>query len=129
MAPAGQPVKEGDPIFNSIPAPPSSNCQQKDAAFVQAQATSTNRLPRPTSPPSRIRAISPTRNFNVEKARLQASKTEIVSRSKARKQDRSGSRQQETEGRRSYVDLHAVADKSKLASLTACAIRPKPMST
>ena len=57
---------------------PSSSLQEKDAALSQAQATLDQAVAQAASPPSRTSSDLADAKFNVEKARLEASKQEIV---------------------------------------------------
>jgi multidrug efflux pump subunit AcrA (membrane-fusion protein) len=92
---------------------------QKEAALRQAQATLEQALAQSKITGEQDQTDLADANFTVERARLEASKQEIVSRlqGEASKIDY-GVAQQKLKVQEATVDLHATSDRSRIASLT-----------
>ena len=92
---------------------------QKEAALRQAQATLDQALAQSKITSEQDKTELADANFTVERARLEASKQEIVSRlqGESAKID-FGVAQQKLKVQEATVDLHATSDTSKIASLT-----------
>ena len=119
LAPAGQPVKEGQPIIKFDSSASEQQLQQKDAALRQAQATLEQELSQERITAEQDKSDTADAQFNVEKARLQASKTEIVSRIQSEEDKIDlGLAEEKLKVQQATVDLHAASEKSKIASLT-----------
>jgi multidrug efflux pump subunit AcrA (membrane-fusion protein) len=119
LAPAGGPVKQGDPIIRFDPSNARQQLQEKEAALKQAQATLEQ-----AEANARITAEQDNRDlsaarYDVEKARLEVSKQEIVSQIQGEESRIDlGLSEQKLRVQQATVDLHAASDKAKLASLT-----------
>ena len=92
---------------------------QKEAALRQAQATLDQALAQSKITSEQDKTELADANFTVERARLEASKQEIVSRlqGEVSKIDY-GLAQQKLKVQEATVDLHATSDRSRIASLT-----------
>jgi HlyD family secretion protein len=119
LATAGQPVKEGETIVKFDSSASQQQLDQKEAALRQAQATLEQEQ-------ANARVISEQDNsdladtrFNVEKARLEASKTEIVSKIQGEENKIDlGMAEEKLKVQEATVALHETSEKSKIASLT-----------
>ena len=119
MTPPGQSVKQGDTIVKFDSSSAQQTLMQKDAALRQALATLDQALAQSKITSEQDRTELADANFTVERARLEASKQEIVSRlqGEASKIDY-GVAQQKLKVQEATVDLHATSDRSRIASLT-----------
>ena len=119
MTPPGQSVKEGEAIVKFDSSSAEQTLMQKDAALRQAQATLDQALAQSKITSEQDNTDLADANFTVERARLEASKQEIVSRlqGESSKIDY-GVSQQKLKVQEATVDLHATSDASKIASLT-----------
>ena len=119
QAPAGGAVKQGDPVVRFDPSSTQQQLQEKDAALKQAQATLDQALA-----DARITAEQDHRDlssakYDVEKARMEASKAEIVSKLQGEESRIDlGLSEQKLRVQEATVDLHATSDQAKIASLT-----------
>jgi len=105
LAPSGEVVKEGDLCVKFDSSSSEQQLQQKEAQLRQAEA-------------SRDQAIAQSK-INVERARLQASKTEIVSKLQGQEDTIDlGVAEQKLKVQQATADLHAAADRSRIGSLT-----------
>ncbi len=119
MTPPGEGVKQGDIIVKFDSSSAQQTLMQKDAALRQAQATLDQALAQSKITSEQDTTDLADANFTVERARLEASKQEIVSRlqGEASKIDYGVARQR-LKVQEATVDLHATSDRSRLASLT-----------
>jgi HlyD family secretion protein len=99
--------------------PAQEQLQQKEAALKQAQATLDQALAQARITAEQDKSDLADAQFTVERARLEASKQEIVSRIQGEESKIDyGVAQQKLKVQEATVDLHAASDKSKIASLT-----------
>ena len=119
QAPDGSAVKEGDPVVRFDPSSTQQQLQEKEAALKQAQATLDQAVA-----DARITAEQDQRDlsaskYDVEKARLEASKAEIVSALQGEESRIDlGLAEQKLRVEEATVNLHATSDSAKNASLT-----------
>lgn len=119
LATAGQPVKEGETVIKFDSSTSAQQLGQKEAALNQAQATLDQELAQAKVISEQDTSDLADTKFNVEKARLEASKTEIVSaiQGEENKIDLSMA-EEKLKVQQATVDLHDASEKSKIASLT-----------
>jgi HlyD family secretion protein len=119
LAPAGEAVKEGAPIIRFDSSTAQQQLQQKDAALRQAQATLDQAVAQARITAAQDKSDLADANFTVERARLEVSKQETVSRlqGEAAAVDLKVA-EQKSKVQEATVALHATADNSKIASLT-----------
>jgi multidrug efflux pump subunit AcrA (membrane-fusion protein) len=119
QAPPGSAVKAGDPVVRFDPSSTQQQLHEKEAALKQAQAT----LDQATAD-ARITAEQDHRDlstskYDVEKAKMEASKAEIVSKLQGEESRIDlGLAEQKLRVQEATVDLHATSDSAKIASLT-----------
>lgn len=119
LATAGQPVKEGETIIKFDSSTSQQQLDQKQAALNQAQATLDQELAQAKVVGEQDKSDLADTQFNVEKARLEASKTEIVSKIQGEENRIDLSMAEEKlKVQQATVALHQTSEKSKLASLT-----------
>lgn len=119
LAPAGQAVKEGSSIIRFDSSTAQQQLQQKEAALRQSQATLDQAVAQARITAEQDKSELADAGFAVDRARLEVSKMETVSRlqGEAAAVDLSIA-DQKRKVQEATVDLHATADKSRLASLT-----------
>ena len=119
MTPPGEGVKQGDTIVKFDSSSAQQTLMQKEAALRQAQATLDQALAQSKITSEQDKTELADAGFTVERARLEASKQEIVSslQGEASKIDY-GVAQQKLKVQEATVDLHATSDRSRIASLT-----------
>jgi hypothetical protein len=119
MTPPGGSVNQGDTIVKFDSSSAQQTLMQKDAALRQAQATLDQALAQAKITSEQDKTDLADAGYTVERARLEASKQEIVSRlqGEASKIDY-GVAQQKLKVQEATVDLHASSDRSRIASLT-----------
>ena len=119
LAPAGQTAKQGDPIIRFDSSSAEQQLQQKEAALKQAQATLDQAVAQAKITAEQDHSDLADAQFTVERARLEASKQEVVSRLQGEESKIDyGVAQQKLKVQEATVDLHAASDKAKIASLT-----------
>jgi HlyD family secretion protein len=119
LAPSGEPVKEGQSIVKFDSSASEQQLQQKDAALRQAQATLDQYVAQALTTAEQDKSDFADTQFNVEKARLEASKTEIVSKLQSEEDKIDlGMAQEKLKVQDATVDLHKASDRAKIASLT-----------
>src|SRR5215471_2931275 len=119
LAPPGEMVKEGDVIVKFDSSSAKEQLMQKDAQLRQAQATLDQAVAQAKITAEQDKTDLADAQFTVERARLEASKQEIVSRIQGEQSKIDyGVAQQKLKVQEATVALHAASDKSKLASLT-----------
>jgi len=118
-AQAGVPVKIGDPVVRFDPSNAQQTLAEKQAALAQAQATLDQAVAQ-----ERITLQQDTRDlydsqYEVNYAKLEASKTEIVSRIQGEESKVDLAVAEEKQKvLQAAADLHAASSKAKIASLT-----------
>ncbi len=119
LAPPGEPVKEGEVIVKFDSSSATQQLMQKEAALRQAQATLDQALGQSKITAEQDKSELADAGFTVERARLEASKQEIVSRIQGEESKIDyGVAQQKLKVQEAAVALHATSDKSRIASLT-----------
>ncbi len=119
MTPQGVNVKEGEAIVRFDSSSAQQTLMQKDAALRQAQATLDQALAQSKITVEQDKTDLADAGFTVERARLEASKQEIVSRLQGQESKIDyGVAQQKQKVQEATVDLHAASDRSRIASLT-----------
>lgn len=119
LAASGEPVKEGDAIVKFDSSASEQQLQQKDAALRQAQATLDQYVAQALTTAEQDKSDFADTQFNVEKARLEASKTEIVSKIQSEEDKIDlGMAQEKLKVQAATVELHKASDRAKIASLT-----------
>jgi multidrug efflux pump subunit AcrA (membrane-fusion protein) len=119
LAPPGEFVKEGEVIVKFDSSSAKEQLMQKDAQLRQAQATLDQAVAQAKITAEQDKTDLADAQFTVERARLEASKQEIVSRLQGEQSKIDyGVAQQKLKVQEATVALHAASDKSKLASLT-----------
>lgn len=119
LAPAGEAVKQGSPIIRFDSSTAQQQLQQKEAVLRQNQATLDQALAQARITAEQDKSDLADAGFTVERARLEVSKQETVSRL----QGESAAvdlkiAEQKSKVQEATVALHGTADKSKIASLT-----------
>jgi multidrug efflux pump subunit AcrA (membrane-fusion protein) len=119
QAPPGSPVKAGDPVVRFDPSSTQQQLHEKEAALKQAQATLDQ-----ASADARITAEQDHRDlstskYDVEKAKMEASKAEIVSALQGEESRIDlGLAEQKLRVQEATVDLHDTSYRARIASLT-----------
>lgn len=103
LANQGEPVKKGDPLFRFDPSSAKQQLQEKDAALKQAQAALDQAIATGNVSAEQDKIDLADATYQVEKAKLEASKLEIVSK---------------LQGEESRVDLGLAEDKLKVQQAT-----------
>jgi multidrug efflux pump subunit AcrA (membrane-fusion protein) len=119
LAPPGTVVKEGEVIVKFDSSSATQQLMQKEAALRQAQATLDQAMAQSKITVEQDKSELADAGFTVERARLEASKQEIVSRIQGEESKIDyGVAQQKLKVQEATVALHAASDKSRIASLT-----------
>ncbi len=119
LSPAGELVPAGDPIIRFDSSSAQQQLQQKEAQLRQAQATLDQAVAQARITVEQDSSDLKDSQYTVERARLEASKTEIVSRLQGEESRIDlGVAEQKLKVEEATVALHAASDKSKIASLT-----------
>jgi HlyD family secretion protein len=119
QAPAGETIKEGEPVLRFDSSSAQQQLEQKEAVLKQALATLDQALAQARITAEQDKSDLADAGFTVERARLEASKQEIVSRIQGEESKIDyGVAQQKLKVQEATVNLHAASDKSKIASLT-----------
>ena len=119
LSPAGEPVQAGDPIIRFDSSSAQQQLQQKEAQLRQAQATLDQAVAQARITAEQDNSDLLDSNYTVERARLEASKTEIVSRLQGEESRIDlGVAEQKSKVAEATVALHAASDKSRIASST-----------
>ena len=119
MVPSGEKVNASDPVIRFDSSSAQQDLAQKEAALKQAQASLDQAVAQ-----AKITAEQDTSNladakYTVERARLQVSQQEILSKIKGEEaQVDFGVAEQKLKVQEATVALHAASDKSRVASLT-----------
>jgi HlyD family secretion protein len=119
LATAGEPVKEGESLIKFDSSASQQQLDQKQAALRQANATLDQELAQAKVIKEQDNSDLADTKFNVEKARLEASKTEIVSQIQGEENKIDlGMAEEKLKVQEATVALHDTSEKSKIASLT-----------
>jgi len=119
LSPAGESVQAGDPIIRFDSSSAQQQLQQKEAQLRQAQATLDQAVAQARITAEQDKSDLLDSQYTVERARLEASKTEIVSRLQGEESRIDlGVAEQKMKVEEATVALHAASDKSRIASLT-----------
>jgi len=119
MTPPGVNVQKGESIVRFDSSSAQQTLMQKEAALRQAQATLDQALAQSKITAEQDKTDLADAGFTVERARLEASKQEIVSRLQGEESKIDyGVAQQKEKVQQATVDLHAASDRSRIASLT-----------
>lgn len=118
-APPSSPVKAGDVVIKFDPSSAQQQLQEKDAALRQAQATLDQEVAQARITGEQDKLDLATSTYAAEKARLEASKQEIVSalQGEENKIDLSLA-EEDMKVKAAAAHLHAASDAAKTASLT-----------
>ncbi len=118
LAPPSATVKQGDPVIRFDPSSARQQLQEKEAALKQAQATLEQAVAQARITAEQDKRDLSAAGFTVERARLEASKAEIVSRLQAEESKIDlGLSEQNLRVQQAAVALHEASDKAKIASL------------
>ena len=119
LSPAGEPVQAGDSIIRFDSSSAQQQLQQKEAQLRQAQATLDQAIAQARITAEQDKSDLLDSRYTVERARLEASKTEIVSRLQGEESRIDlGVAEQKMKVEEATVALHAASNTSKIASLT-----------
>ena len=119
LSPPGEPVQAGDPIIRFDSSSAQQQLQQKEAQLRQAQATLDQAIAQARITAEQDKSDLLDSQYTVERARLEASKTEIVSRLQGEESRIDlGVAEQKMKVEEATVALHAASNTSKIASLT-----------
>ena len=119
LAPAGEAVKEGQSIIRFDSSTAQQQLQQKEAVLRQSQAALDQAVAQARITAEQDKSELADAEFAVERARLEVSKMETVSRLQGESAAVDLSiAEQKRKVQEATVALHATADKSRLASLT-----------
>jgi multidrug efflux pump subunit AcrA (membrane-fusion protein) len=119
LSPTGEPVQAGDTIIKFDSSSAEQQLQQKEAQLRQAQATLDQAVAQARITAEQDKSDLLDSQYTVERARLEASKTEIVSRLQGEESRIDlGVAEQKMKVEEAAVALHAASDNSKIASLT-----------
>ena len=118
-APPSSPVKAGDVVIKFDPSSAKQQLQEKEAALRQAQATLDQEIAQARITGEQDKLDLANSRYQVEKARLEASKQEIVSalQGEENKIDL-GLAEEDLKVKEAASHLHAASDTAKTASLT-----------
>src|SRR5580692_1912716 len=119
QAPPGGPVKSGDPVVRFDPSSTQQQLYEKEAALKQAQATLDQAAADARITAEQDQRDLSTSRYDVEKAKMEASKAEIVSKLQGEESRIDlGLSEQKLRVQQATVDLHDTSNKAKIASLT-----------
>jgi HlyD family secretion protein len=118
-APPSSPVKAGDVVIRFDPSSAKQQLQEKEAALRQAQATLDQELAQARITGEQDKVDLATSTYQAEKARLEASKQEIVSalQGEENKIDLALA-EEDMKVKAAAAHLHSASDAAKTASLT-----------
>ena len=119
MAADGAVSKQGDPIVKLDSSQSQQQLDQQQAALLSAQATLDQALAQEKIDTQQDTSDLADAQFTVEKARLEASKQEIVSRIQGEESKVDlGVAEEKLKVEEATIDLHKASNRSKIASLT-----------
>jgi len=119
LAPAGELAQEGQPIIKFDSSSAQQQLIQKEAALRQAEASLEQTIAQNKVQSQQDQADLADARFKLDNARLEASKTDVVSRIQGEESriDLAVS-EQNLKAQQAWVDLHGAAFRSQIASLT-----------
>ena len=119
QAPTGGVVKAGDPVVRFDPSSTQQQLQEKEAALKQAQATLEQATAEARITSEQDQRDLSTAKYDVERARMEASKADIVSKLQGEESRIDlGLAEQKLRVQEATVNLHETSNKAKVASLT-----------
>jgi multidrug efflux pump subunit AcrA (membrane-fusion protein) len=119
LAPSGTMIQQGEEMIKFDSSAAEQQLQQKEAALRQAQATLDQAVAQSRITADQDRSDLADAQFNVEKAKLEVSKQEIVGELQAAQSRIDlGLCEQRLKVAQATADLHAAADRSRIGSLT-----------
>lgn len=117
LAPAGGPVKEGMTVIRFDPSKLQQDLKEKSAAFHQAQATLDQAVAQARITADQDKLDSATARYQMERARLEASKQAIVSAMDGEKSKIDlGLAEEKVKVQEATTQLHKASDRAKIAS-------------
>ncbi|HEY6393141.1 MAG TPA: HlyD family efflux transporter periplasmic adaptor subunit [Bryobacteraceae bacterium] len=118
-APPSSPVKSGDVVIRFDPSSAKQQLQEKEATLRQAQATLDQQLAQTRISAEQDQLDLATSRYQVEKAKLETSKAEIVSALQGEESKIDlGIAEKDLRVKEANMHLHAAANDSKTASMT-----------
>jgi RND family efflux transporter MFP subunit len=118
LAPAGDPVKAGDPVVRFDPSSAQQQLQEKDAALKQAEATLDQAMAQARIVEEQDKRDLASAVYEVERARLETSKVEIVSRLQGEESKIDlATAEEKLRVQKATVQLHEASNKARVASL------------
>jgi HlyD family secretion protein len=118
-APPSSPVKAGDVVIRFDPSSAKQQLQEKEATLRQAQATLDQQLAQTRISGEQDQLDLSTSRYQVEKAKLEVSKAEIVSALQGEESKIDlGISEKDVRVKEANTHLHAASNNSKTASLT-----------
>ncbi len=119
LAPSGAMIHQGDLMIKFDSSASEQQLQQKEAVLRQAQATLDQAVAQARITADQDKSDLADAQFNVEKARLEVSKQEIVGALQAQESKIDlGLCEQKLKVAQATSDLHAASDRSRIGSLT-----------
>ena len=119
LAPSGENISQGDLVVRFDSSASEQQLQQKEAQLRQAQATLDQAVAQSKITAEQDKSDLADSQFTVERARLQASKTQIVSQIQGEEDKIDlGIAEQKLKVQQATVDLHAASDRARIGSLT-----------
>ncbi|HWR51027.1 MAG TPA: hypothetical protein VN428_07965 [Bryobacteraceae bacterium] len=119
LAPTGSTVKEGDVVIRFDPSAVKQQLQEKEAALKQAQAAVDQAIAQARVAGEQNKLDLSTANYQVEKAKLDVSKAEIVSKLQAEESRIDlGLAEKKLDIQKVNNDLGQTSNEAKIASLT-----------
>jgi HlyD family secretion protein len=119
MAPAGALVKEGEPVVKFDPSKAQQDLKEKEAALAQAQATLDQAEAQAKITAAQDALDLANAKYQVEKARLEASKRTIVSAMQGQQSAIDlGLAEEKLKVQEAAIELHNKSNEAKIASLT-----------
>jgi HlyD family secretion protein len=119
LAPAGDPIQAGQPVIRFDPSSAKQQLQEKEAALRQAQATLDQQIAQARITAEQDKLDLASARYDVETARLEASKAEIVSAMQGEESRIDlGLAEQELRVQEATVKLHEASGIAKTASVT-----------
>jgi HlyD family secretion protein len=119
LAPAGDTITAGKPVIRFDPSSARQQLQEKEASLRQAQATLDQELAQARITAEQDKLDLASASYEVEKAKLEVSKAEIVSAMQGEESRIDlGLAEQKLRVEAATVKLHESSDKAKVGSLT-----------
>jgi HlyD family secretion protein len=119
LAPAGSPIKAGDPVVRFDPSSARQQVQENEAALEQAEATMLQAKAEARLMTEQDKRDQADAEYDVERAKLEASKQEIVSRLQGEESRLDlGLAQEKLVVKRAKLEFNQASNEAKVASLT-----------